>query len=145
MTMHLKFQGAKYRLFRVLMFVVTGLSGIAPLIHGLIVFGMPQMMRKAFPYTLAKAGCFLSGTLFYVVSLVISYIREKLTTIHVVLKIRFPESRYPGKFDLWAHSVFHVLVLCAAAVQLTGYLDAFNYAHANLARLFELYMYICRI
>lgn len=90
--MHLKFQGAKYRLFWVLMFVVTGLSGIAPLIHGLIVFGMPQMMRKAFPYTLAKAGCFLSGTLFYVVSLVISYIREKLTTIHVVLKIRFPES-----------------------------------------------------
>lgn len=113
MTMHPKFQGAKYRLFRALMFVATGLSGVAPLIHGLSVFGISQMMRKAFPYTLAKAGCLLSGTLFYAT--------------------RFPESRYPGKFDLCgSHSVFHILVVCAAVVQLMGYLDAFDYAQANL-------------
>jgi adiponectin receptor len=54
------------------MFVATALSGVAPLIHGLIVFGMSQMMRKALPYTLAKAGFLLSGTLFYAVSLLIS-------------------------------------------------------------------------
>ena len=132
MTMHPKFQGAKYRLFRALMFVATGLSGIAPLVHGLIVFGMSEMMRKAFPYTLAKAVCLLSGTSFYAVSVIISYLREKLTLTHVVLKTRFPESRYPGKFDLWgSHSIFHVLVVCAAVVQLIGYLDAFDYAHAN--------------
>ncbi|KAJ5364598.1 hemolysin-III family protein [Penicillium cataractarum] len=113
MTMHPKFQGPKYRLFRALMFVATGLSGVAPLIHGLSVFGMSQMMRKALPYTLAKAGCLLSGTSFYVT--------------------RFPESRYPGKFDLWgSHSIFHILVVCAAVVQLMGYLDAFDYAQANL-------------
>ena len=48
-------------------------------------------------------------------------------------KTRFPESRYPGKFDLWgSHSIFHILVVCAAVVQLMGYLDAFDYAHANL-------------
>ncbi len=48
-------------------------------------------------------------------------------------KTRFPESRYPGKFDLWgSHSIFHILVVCAAVVQLIGYLDAFDYAHANL-------------
>jgi hypothetical protein len=52
-----------------LMFVATGLSGVAPLIHGLVVFGISEMMRKAFPYTMAKAGCLLSGTLFYAVSL----------------------------------------------------------------------------
>jgi hypothetical protein len=69
MAMHPKFQGPEYRLFRALMFVATGLSGVAPLIHGLNVFGMSQMMRKAFPYTLAKAGCLLSGTSFYAVSL----------------------------------------------------------------------------
>jgi adiponectin receptor len=67
--MHPKFQGHKYRLFRALMFVVTGLSGVAPLTHGLNMFGMLQMMRKAFPYTLAKAVCLLFGALFYVVSL----------------------------------------------------------------------------
>lgn len=115
------------------MFVATGLSGIAPLIHGLHMFGMLQMMRKAFPYTLAKAACLLSGTLFYAVSLLISDAREKLTLTYVVLKTRFPESRYPGKFDLWgSHSIFHVLVVCAAVVQLMGYLDAFDYAHVNL-------------
>ena len=133
MTMHPKFQGPKYRLFQALMFVVTGLSGVAPLIHGLNMFGMSQMMRKGFPYTLAKAGCLLSGTLFYAVSLPISHTREELTLKHMVLKTRFPESRCPGKFDLWgSHLIFHILVVCAAVVQLVGYLDAFDYAHENL-------------
>ncbi|EGD93801.1 hypothetical protein TESG_01334 [Trichophyton tonsurans CBS 112818] len=63
------FQGPKYRLFRTLMFVATGLSGVVPLIHALKVFGISQMMKKAFQYTLAKAGCLLSGTIFYAVSL----------------------------------------------------------------------------
>ncbi|KAJ0128762.1 Uncharacterized protein HZ326_28141 [Fusarium oxysporum f. sp. albedinis] len=112
-TMHPKFQGPKYRLFRTLVFVATGLSGVAPLIHGINVFGMSQMMSKAFPYTLAKAGCLLFGTWFYVT--------------------RFPESLYPGKFDLCgSHSIFHVLVVCAFVVQLIGYLDAFDYANTNL-------------
>ncbi|KAL2829090.1 hemolysin-III family protein [Aspergillus pseudoustus] len=112
-TMHPRFQGLKYRLFRALIFMVTGLSSVAPLIHGLNMFGMSQMMRKAFPYTLAKAGCLLSGTSFYVT--------------------RFPESKYPGKFDLCgSHSIFHILVVCAAVVQLVGYLGAFNFAQTNL-------------
>ena len=132
-TMYPKFQGAQYRLFRALMFVATGLSGVAPLIHGFVVFGMSQMMRKAFPYTMAKAGCLLSGTSFYAVGFPYLTTREKQTLTHVVPKARFPESQYPGKFDFWgSHSIFHVLVVCAAVVQLTGYLDAFDYAHANL-------------
>jgi adiponectin receptor len=132
LTMHPKFQGSKYRIFRALMFVATGMCGVAPLIHGVSVFGMSQMMRKAFPYTLAKAGCLLSGTLFYAVSLQY-HEREKLALTHVSLKTRFPESRYPGKFDLCgSHSIFHMLVVCAAVVQSMGYLDAFDYAQANL-------------
>ncbi|KAL5344257.1 hypothetical protein ACLOAV_010761 [Pseudogymnoascus australis] len=104
MTMNPKFQGSKYRLFRALMFVATGLSGVAPLIHGLIVFGMSQMMRKAFPYTLAKAGCLLSGTLFYAVSLPISHTRRKSTLTHVVLR--------PGflKVDILANSTYGALI-----------------------------------
>jgi hypothetical protein len=69
------------------MFVATGLSGIAPLIHGLILFGRSQMMRKALPYTLAKAGCLLSGTSFYVVSLPISYAKEISTLTHVIVRL----------------------------------------------------------
>ncbi len=114
------------------MFVATGLCGAAPLVHGLNVFGMSQMMRKAFPYTLAKAGCLLSGTSFYAVTLQISHTRERLTLTHVVLRPGFPKVDI-GTFDLWgSHSIFHVLVVCAAVVQLIGYLDAFDYAHANL-------------
>ena len=100
MTMHPKFQGSKYRVFRALMFVATGLSGVAPLIHGLNVFGMSQMMRKAFLYTLAKAGCLLSGTWVYAVSLPVSYTREKLTLTHVVLRPGFP------KVDILANSTY---------------------------------------
>jgi adiponectin receptor len=60
--------------------------------------------------------------------------REESILRHVVLKTRFPESRYPGKFDLLgSHSIFHILVVCAAVVQLMGYLDAFDYAQVNLA------------
>ncbi|KAK1769638.1 hemolysin-III family protein [Phialemonium atrogriseum] len=55
--------------------------------------------KSFFPYTLAKAGCLLSGTSFYAVSLPISHTREKLNLTHVVLKTRFPESQYPGKSD----------------------------------------------
>ncbi|KNB15564.1 hypothetical protein FOXG_21380 [Fusarium oxysporum f. sp. lycopersici 4287] len=112
-TMHPKFQGPEYRLLRTLMFAATGFSGVSPLVHGINMFGLSQMLRKAFPYTLAKAGCLLLGTSFYL--------------------SRFPESQYPGEFDLCSsHSIFHILVVCAAIVQLAGYLDAFSYAHANL-------------
>jgi hypothetical protein len=50
------------------MFVITGFSGTAPLTHGLVVFGMSQMIEKGFLYTVAKAGCLIFGTLFYAVS-----------------------------------------------------------------------------
>lgn len=69
MTMHPTYQGPRYRTFRALMFVATGLFGLVPLIHGVSVFGISGMMRKALPYTLLKAGCLLSGTAFYAVSL----------------------------------------------------------------------------
>ena len=131
-TLHPKFQGAKYRLFRALMFVATGLCGVAPLVHGLITFGMSQMMTKALPYTLGKAACLLSGVSFYAVSL--STLQKHIPSLtYFLLKTRYPESRYPGKFDLCgSHAIFHVLVVCAAVVQLLGYLDAYDYARANL-------------
>jgi hypothetical protein len=45
------------------------------------------MMRKALPYTLAKAGCLLSGTSFYIVSLSISYAKERSSLTHVVNRL----------------------------------------------------------
>ena len=100
MTMHPKMQSPEYRTFRVSMFVATGLSGVAPLVHGLNMFGMSQMMRKALPHTLAKAACLLSGTSFYVVSLPTSQLRENMILTHVILRPGFP------KVDIQANSTY---------------------------------------
>jgi hypothetical protein len=55
---------------RTLAFVATGMSVVVPLIHGLSIFGLDLMKKKAFTYTMvAKIGCLLPGTALYAVSL----------------------------------------------------------------------------
>ena len=47
--------------------------------------------------------------------------------------MRFPESRWPGKFDMCSsHSFMHILVVCAAVIQMIGYLEAFDYAYSEI-------------
>lgn len=104
------FRGKKFRIFRALSFVGTGLSGFAPLIHGIQMFGLDQMMKQSgLPYYLAEAFCLLSGAVIYVT--------------------KFPESRYPGKFDIFgsSHQLFHILVVLATTSQLAGILVAYDY------------------
>ena len=72
----------------------------AEMLSLILFFGVSQMIRKALPYTLAKAFCLLSGTSFYAVSLPISHTREKLTLTHVVLRPGFP------KVDILASSAY---------------------------------------
>ncbi|KAH7369724.1 hemolysin-III family protein [Rhexocercosporidium sp. MPI-PUGE-AT-0058] len=48
------FMGIKYRLFRALIFIAISLFGIIPLVYRLNVFGILQIITKAFPYTLVK-------------------------------------------------------------------------------------------
>jgi adiponectin receptor len=70
MNVHPKLQSHKHRLMRTLAFVATGTSVMVPLIHGLNIFGLDLMNKKAFTYTLvAKLGCLLPGTALYAVSL----------------------------------------------------------------------------
>jgi adiponectin receptor len=129
-----KLQGYKYRSIRTLAFVATGISVMAPLIHGLSIFGLDLMNKKAFTYTLvAKIGCLLSGTALYIVSLPFSHTGGNLILIHTIRKMRFPERRWPGKFDMCSsHSLMHILVVCAAVIQMKGYLEAFDYAYSNI-------------
>ena len=76
-----KFQGRKFRVFRAVTFVVTGLSGFAPLIHGIKMFGISQMMKQSgMPYYLIEGGFLLLGALIYTVSLYISRIVEPILT-----------------------------------------------------------------
>ncbi|RFU80616.1 mpr-type gpcr [Trichoderma arundinaceum] len=109
-----KFQGKKFRAFRAFAFVGTGLSGFAPLIHGVKMFGFSQMMKQSgMPYYLIEGGFLLLGALIYVT--------------------KFPESRYPGKFDIYgsSHQLFHILVVFATVTQLIGILVAFDYNYVN--------------
>lgn len=72
-----RFQGPKFRAFRALTFVATGLSGFAPLIHGIKIFGISQMMKQSgMPYYLVEGGFLLSGALLYVVRLRISDLKN---------------------------------------------------------------------
>lgn len=112
--LHPKFQGRRWRTFRLLIFVCTGLSGFAPIADGIHTFGFPQMMRQSgLPYYLAEGGLFLLGAIVYAT--------------------RFPERLRPGTFDIYgsSHQIFHVLVVFATVAHLVGFLTAFDYNYAN--------------
>ncbi len=62
------FRGPKWRTFRVLTFVGTGLSGLAPLGHGIYMFGFSQMLKQSgLPYYLAEGALFCLGAFLYAV------------------------------------------------------------------------------
>ncbi|OKL61125.1 hypothetical protein UA08_03091 [Talaromyces atroroseus] len=105
-----RFQGPRWRTFRVCIFVGTGLSGFAPLIHGIIIFGFSLMMKQSgMPYYLGEGLLLILGALFYT--------------------MRAPEAWKPGKFDIFgcSHQIFHLLVVLATALHLVGIMSAFHY------------------
>ncbi|KAI0194300.1 mPR-like GPCR protein [Xylaria flabelliformis] len=108
------FQGPKWRTFRLVVLVATGLSGLAPIIHGIHMFGFAQMVKQSgLPYYLAEGGLFLIGAVTYA--------------------SRFPECIKPGTFDIFgsSHQIFHILVVAATLVHLIGVLSALDYNYHN--------------
>ncbi|ETN42494.1 uncharacterized protein HMPREF1541_01651 [Cyphellophora europaea CBS 101466] len=109
-----KLQGLKYRSLRTSAFVLTALSGFAPIIHGLLMYGWSQMwVRSGMPYYFLEGivygfGAFLFAT-------------------------RIPESIWPGKFDIWlgSHQLFHVLVVIASLVHMIGVWSAYEWHYEN--------------
>lgn len=68
-VVHPRFQGRRWRGFRVACFVGLGMSGIAPVVHGLYLFGLRTMLRQSgLPYYLAEAGLLVTGAVVYAVS-----------------------------------------------------------------------------
>ncbi|CAG9945215.1 unnamed protein product, partial [Clonostachys rosea f. rosea IK726] len=109
-----KLQSYKYYYKRILVFIATGISVVAPLIYRLDIFGLDLINKKAFTCTIVvKIGCLLSGTALYT--------------------IRFPKSWWPGKFNIYSsYSFIYILVVCATIIQMIGYLEAFDYAYSNI-------------
>ncbi|TRX92510.1 hypothetical protein FHL15_006677 [Xylaria flabelliformis] len=107
-------KGPKWRTFRLVVLVATGLSGLAPIIHGIHMFGFAQMVKQSgLPYYLAEGGLFLIGAVTYA--------------------SRFPECIKPGTFDIFgsSHQIFHILVVAATLVHLMGILNALDYNYHN--------------
>lgn len=80
-----------------------GLSGIAPLVNGVLIYGYP--LAKA---NFAVSRVILMGS-FYIVGA-------------FIYAFRVPERWWPGKFDILGHShqIFHCLVVAGAAIHYTG-------------------------
>lgn len=90
----------KYRVLRGVLFLVFGLCGVAPCVHSTIQNGAEHSFSDGQIQNLILMGAlYIIGVVFF-------------TT-------RFPESVWPGKFNLVFHShqLFHILVVSAALVQ----------------------------
>ncbi|KAL2499574.1 Heptahelical transmembrane protein 4 [Abeliophyllum distichum] len=90
------FQTPEYRSFRAALFFGMGVSGIAPVLHKLILFWHQPEALHTTGYEI------LMGTLYGIGALVYAK--------------RVPERWRPGKFDIAGHShqLFHILVVAAA-------------------------------
>ena len=111
---HPSYQSRQYRLFRLSVFILTGLSAFAPILHASRLFPLEQLNKQSgLPYYYAEGGIILIGALIY--------------------GTRFPEKLYPGRFDIWgsSHQIFHVLVVLATGVHLFGVLKAFEWNYEN--------------
>ncbi|KAF2747969.1 HlyIII-domain-containing protein [Sporormia fimetaria CBS 119925] len=111
---HPRFRSPALRPVRALMFVLMGLSAVAPVIHGLRLYGLEQLRKTvALDWVLLQGALYILGAALYAA--------------------RFPERASPGSFDIWgsSHQIFHILVLLAAAAHLVGMVKAFDYEHSQ--------------
>ncbi|KAL3421726.1 hemolysin-iii channel protein [Phlyctema vagabunda] len=107
-----KYQGSRYRTFRLCTFVATAMSGFIPIMHGVARFGWAQSwIQSGMKYYLLEGLILAVGAIFY--------------------SLKAPECYKPGRFDMVgaSHQIFHVLVVVAALVHFWGILDAFDYGY----------------
>nr|GMC66282.1 heptahelical transmembrane protein 4-like [Ipomoea batatas]GMC67979.1 heptahelical transmembrane protein 4-like [Ipomoea batatas] len=90
------FQNPEYRTFRAALFFTMGVSGVAPILHKLVLYwNQPEALHTT-GYELLMGVFYGIGALVYA--------------------MRIPERWMPGKFDIAGHShqLFHVLVVAGA-------------------------------
>ena len=110
------FNKPQRRSLRGTLFLILGLCTGIPILH-MAFFGNTI---EGYSKDLILINWYLGG---------ISYVIGALFYI-----LRFPEKKYPGKFDFFgaSHQIFHVLVFCGALFHFMGSLDAYKYRFRNL-------------
>lgn len=114
LVLHPKLQGLHFRHLRTTAFIATALSGFAPIIHGIFLYGWKQMwIRTGLPFWLLEGVIYAMGAVFFV--------------------SRFPEKKWPGRFDVWggSHQIWHVLVVGAGVVHFWGIWEAYRWNYEN--------------
>ena len=110
------FNKPKRRALRGTLFLIFGLCSGVPIMH-MAFFGD---YIEGYGDDIILLNWYLGG---------ISYIIGALFYI-----LRFPEKKFPGKFDYFgaSHQIFHVLVFFGALFHFIGSLEAYNYRFRNL-------------
>jgi len=110
------FNKPKRRVLRGTLFLIFGLCSGVPIMH-MAFFGD---YIEGYGDDIILLNWYLGG---------ISYIIGALFYI-----LRFPEKKFPGKFDYFgaSHQIFHVLVFFGALFHFIGSLEAYNYRFRNL-------------
>ncbi|CDO70488.1 hypothetical protein BN946_scf184569.g31 [Trametes cinnabarina] len=100
---------------RTKVFIFLGLSGVLPIIHGLITHGFYTLCYEmGFGWLVVCGALYISGALLYA--------------------NRIPERFSPGTFDYFfsSHQIFHFFVVAAALATYAGVLTAFHHTHRRL-------------
>lgn len=105
LVLNQRYLTAEYRPIRTAVLIAAGFSGIVPLAHMLVRFGLHPLLW----YLLSMGGMYIGGALIY------------LTQI--------PESLFPGKFDIFfsSHQLWHVAVVAAALTHYYGLSDFYEW------------------
>ncbi|KAH9899349.1 HlyIII-domain-containing protein [Cubamyces lactineus] len=101
---------------RTKVFILLGLSGIIPTLHGLVTHGFYTLCYEmGFGWLLASGALYIIGALLYA--------------------NRIPERFSPGTFDYFfaSHQIFHCFVVAAALAHYAGVLTAFHHWHRRSA------------
>ncbi|TVY78554.1 ADIPOR-like receptor SPBC12C2.09c [Lachnellula suecica] len=108
--LHPRFRGRAWHRPRTTMLILLGLSGVLPMTHAALQFGIAQARRQmGWDWYVGEAIFYLLGALIY--------------------SIKIPERWNPGLFDIWgsSHQIFHVCVVLGIACHLIGAVNAVAY------------------
>ncbi|KAF2150482.1 HlyIII-domain-containing protein [Myriangium duriaei CBS 260.36] len=110
--LHPKFECKEYRILRLGVFTMLGMSSFVPLIHGTIYFGAAEFGERSGLYYYLGEGAVVA-------------------VAALVYATRFPESLAPGKFDIVfsSHQIFHVLTVGTVLLHCTGLYTAYQKIH----------------